>query len=91
MFQKHVSVLKQQCGKTEACFDDLEQYGRRVCLRIDGIPLVPMVRVRVKDTSNHQRYFPTIEKDTSNQQKKYFQPSKILPTVYYGKKNCVGA
>ena len=41
LLQKHVSVLKQQCEKTEACFDDLEQYGRRVCFRIDGIPLVP--------------------------------------------------
>ena len=41
MLQKHVSALKQKCENSEVCLDDREQYGRRVCLRIDGIPIVP--------------------------------------------------
>ena len=39
MLQKHASALKQQCENSEVCLDDREQYGRRVCLRIDGIPI----------------------------------------------------
>ena len=35
MLQQHISTLKQQTiTKTE----ELEQYGRRLCLRIDGVP-----------------------------------------------------
>ena len=34
MLQKHVNNLKDMC---DSKLDDLEQYGRRQCLRIDGV------------------------------------------------------
>ena len=37
MLQKHVSHLKQT---QDTKLDDLEQYGRRLCVRIDGVPEV---------------------------------------------------
>ena len=38
MLQQHVSVLKDQHRETDTRFDDLEQYGRRLCLRVNGLP-----------------------------------------------------
>ena len=35
ILQKHVSHLKQAQNEK---LDDLEQYGRRLCVRIDGVP-----------------------------------------------------
>ena len=45
ILQQHVITLKEQtnnlsdkCNNIEESCEELEQYGRRVCLRIDGIP-----------------------------------------------------
>ena len=37
MLQEHVSALKQQHKKNESNVDENEQYGRRLCLRVDGV------------------------------------------------------
>ena len=39
LLQKHVSELKHINIKMQEIIDDNEQYGRRLCLRFDGIPL----------------------------------------------------
>ena len=38
ILQQHVGALAQQNKKTQQRHDELEQYGRRFCLRIDSIP-----------------------------------------------------
>ena len=38
MLQQHVQALKISNEMRESRLDDLEQYGRRLCLRIDGVP-----------------------------------------------------
>ena len=38
ILQTHVNLLKQQNDDLMLKLDDTEQYGRRLCLRIDGIP-----------------------------------------------------
>ena len=40
MLQNHVNVLKQQSAENVKRSEELEQYGRRLCLRFDGIPTV---------------------------------------------------
>ena len=40
MLQKHVSELKQQNSLLSQNTDEVEQYGRRLCLRIEGVPTV---------------------------------------------------
>ena len=40
MFQNQVLELKQANVKLQNELDELEQYGRRSCIRIDGIPEV---------------------------------------------------
>ena len=40
MFQNQILELKQANVKLQNEFDELEQYGRRSCIRIDGIPEV---------------------------------------------------
>ena len=46
VLQQHVSVLKAQVnentkesGRQASCYDELEQYGRRLCLRVHGLPI----------------------------------------------------
>ena len=38
MLQQHVQALKSSNEARESRLDELEQYGRRLCLRIDGVP-----------------------------------------------------
>ena len=38
LLQQHVKVLKQSLNSQAKNTEDLAQYGRRNCLRIDGIP-----------------------------------------------------
>ena len=38
LLQQQVTALAQQNEETQQYYDDLEQYGRRLCLRIDSIP-----------------------------------------------------
>ena len=40
MFQNQILELKQANVKLQNELDELEQYGRRSCIRIDGIPEV---------------------------------------------------
>ena len=40
MLQNHANVLKQQSAENFKRSEELEQYGRRLCLRFDGIPTV---------------------------------------------------
>ena len=40
ILQEHVSYLKEQNNTLVGKCDDNEQYGRRLCLRISGIPIV---------------------------------------------------
>ena len=37
ILSKHVDVLKKQISITEGNTEELEQYGRRLCLRVDGM------------------------------------------------------
>ena len=36
--QQQVTALAQQNKETQQRYDELEQYGRRLCLRIDSVP-----------------------------------------------------
>ena len=38
LLQQQVTALAQQNEETQQYYDDLEQYGRRLCLRIDSVP-----------------------------------------------------
>ena len=38
LLRTHVDVLKKACKQNAADVEELEQYGRRLCLRVDGIP-----------------------------------------------------
>ena len=40
MLQNHENVQKQQSAENVKRSEELEQYGRRLCLRFDGIPTV---------------------------------------------------
>ena len=40
MLKKQVPKLKTLSIKNQSNSEDLEQYGRRLCIRIDGIPAV---------------------------------------------------
>ena len=40
MFQKHVHHYQNQVNELKRENEELEQYGRRLCVRVDGIPLV---------------------------------------------------
>ena len=40
MFQKHVHHYKNQVNELKRENEELEQYGRRLCVRVDGIPLI---------------------------------------------------
>ena len=40
MFQKHVHHYQNQVNELKRENEELEQYGRRLCVRADGIPLV---------------------------------------------------
>ena len=58
--QTHVQTLKQHEIVNTKSVDDLEQYGRRLCLRINGVPTScgkssDDVLNFVKEEGNHQR------------------------------------
>ena len=38
VLRQHVSSLKESMESESYNFEDLEQYGRRLCLRLDGFP-----------------------------------------------------
>ena len=38
LLQQQVTALAQQNKETQQRYDELEQYGRRLCLRIDSVP-----------------------------------------------------
>ena len=38
LLQQQVTALAQQNEETQQYYDDLEQYRRRLCLRIDSVP-----------------------------------------------------
>ena len=38
MFQQHVREYQKQINKLEDDSEELEQYGGRLCLRIEGVP-----------------------------------------------------
>ena len=38
MLQEHVKLYQEQMNELKDKHDDLEQYGRRLCVRIDGVP-----------------------------------------------------
>ena len=38
LFQQQVTAPAQQNKETQQRYDELEQYGRRLCLRIDSVP-----------------------------------------------------
>ena len=40
MFQKHVHHYQNQVNELKRENEELEQYGGRLCVRVDGIPLV---------------------------------------------------
>ena len=40
MFQKHVHHYQNQVNELKRENEELEQYGRRLCVRVDGIPLI---------------------------------------------------
>ena len=40
MFQKHVHHYQNQVNELKRENEEFEQYGRRLCVRVDGIPLV---------------------------------------------------
>ena len=39
MIQEHVKNYHEQVNELKASQDELEQYGRRLCIRIDGVPV----------------------------------------------------
>ena len=39
LLQQHVKILKLQVDKNSIDTEEVEQYGRRLCLRIDGLPV----------------------------------------------------
>ena len=39
MFQEHVKNYQKQVNKLQASQDELEQYGRRLCIKTDGVPV----------------------------------------------------
>ena len=45
MFQQQVMELKRANVKMQEHVDDNEQYGRRLCLRFDGVPVQEMKEV----------------------------------------------
>ena len=38
LLQQQVTALAQQNKETQQCYDELEQYSHRLCLRIDSVP-----------------------------------------------------
>ena len=40
MLQKHVKICQNQITEMQQTNEELEQYGRRLCIRIDGVPTV---------------------------------------------------
>lgn len=38
MLQKQIEEIRKQSEKNQESIEELEQYGRRLCLRIDGVP-----------------------------------------------------
>ena len=38
LLQQQVTTMAQQNKETQQRYDELEQYGRRLCLRIDSVP-----------------------------------------------------
>ena len=39
MLQEHVKNYQKQVNQLKDSQDELEQYGRRFCIRIDGVPM----------------------------------------------------
>ena len=40
MLQEHVKNYQKQVNELKASQNELEQYGRRLCIKIDGVPMV---------------------------------------------------
>ena len=40
MLQEHVKNYQKQVNDLKNRQDELEQYGRRLCIRIDGVPMI---------------------------------------------------
>ena len=37
LLQQHITALAQQNKETQQCYDKMEQYGPRLCLRLDSV------------------------------------------------------
>ena len=62
MLQQHVSVLKEAAVKNSTQVDELEQYGRRLCLRIEGVP----VEEKEKSDEVRDKVLTFMENDPDN-------------------------
>ena len=40
VLQQHVQIFQNQIKEMQQANEDLEQYGRRLCVRTDGVPVV---------------------------------------------------
>ena len=40
VLQQHVKIYQNQITELQQANEELEQYGRRLCVRIDGVPTV---------------------------------------------------
>ena len=38
MFQQHIKICQNQITEMQQANEELEEYGRRFCVRIDGVP-----------------------------------------------------
>ena len=38
MFQQHIKICQNQITEMQQANEELEEYGRRLCVRIDGVP-----------------------------------------------------